>query len=696
MSQKKVKKSTLSADEKIVALAKERFAACVKREEKMRLKALDDLNFRAGDQWPADVLAQRKALKRPVITVNKIPQFCRNVANEMKQNKSAVKVYAADSQAKKETAEVFQGMFRNIEYNSNAGDAYASAGEGAVEKSFGFFRVIREYINSESFQQHILIKGIANHFSCYLGPHNEADGSDSNHGFVFDDMDKDEFEEKWPETAESIDDSFWKSTGSDGWFTEKTIRVCEYYTKTMKTKVLCQMADGSAILEEKLTDEDKPFVIKKRNTMKPEIKWYKIAGNKIVERTDVPGSYIPLIPVYGARLNINGEWTVESVHRHSQDSQRTYNYYKSTEVENIAMTPKAPYVAAIGQITPEVRPAWENSNIETQAVLEYNPVEVNGSLAPAPQRNSYEPAIMAVTNATQLASEDIKATTGIYDDSLGKRSNADSGKAIERRTAQSQISNYHFLDNQAKSIRHCGRICVEWIPVVYDTEQMTRIIGEDGTQEMVKINGEFEKAGQNMKHMLDEGVYDTIISVGPSYESRRQEAAAMLMDFAKAMPMHAGNIADLIAKNSDWPGAQEMAERFRKLLPPGLIDDKDKPPIPPEIQAKMAEMEQMCQALSGQLIQAKQDAAIEKAKLESKERIEFAKLENDMQIEVMKVNHVEALTAMTESLKMVQNRLGILDINKEISFDEPVENNLDVDQQNMMPSGGPAPEDSEQ
>lgn len=671
----------------IIEIAKARFKEAEEAEIENRKKAKEDLKFRIGEQWPDDVMSKRQMSGRPALTVNKIPQFERQIVNEMRQNKPAIRVYPVDDQADVETAKIYQGVVRNIEYSSNADLAYIGAGEGAVQKGFGFFRIITDYVNPLSFEQEIKIKAIPNHFAVLIDPYSqELDGSDADFAFVFDEISKEQFFALYP-NAELQKGGFWPSDDEAGWYSKDSCRIAEYFYKEYQKTKIFQVKDSFGnvhVLEKRELEAFQAQgvayqVLNERETLKPVIKWCKISGDEILEETEWLGSYIPVIPVYGSRVNVEGKWIVESLIRHSHDSQRMLNYMISAEAEAIGLAPKAPYIVEEGQIPPQFRKQWQTANVENHAFLTYKGSTVNGQLAPPPQRQAFEPAVMAITNARLQASDDIKATTGIYDASLGQRSNESSGIAIARRTAQAQTSNFHFIDNLARSIQHAGRIIVELIPKIYDTARILRIIGEDGEQEVIKINQEFEKNGKPVTYDMNKGKYDVVVDTGPSYETKRQEAAATMVELTRAYPQLMQIAGDMLLKNMDLPQSKELADRFKKTISPELVSD-DQEQIPPVVKAQMAQMGQMVEQLTAKINEQNQIIETKAMELESKERIEFAKLQHDAAIEMAKIEHSEAMEVLRQDMAMIQSRLGKLDFDEEFDedFEQPVGNEPDA------------------
>jgi hypothetical protein len=693
-SQKKLKDSS----KEVLRIARERFQLAVDAESNIRELALDDLKFRAGDQWDAEMKRQREIEKRPCITINRIPQFIRQITNDQRQNRPSIKVFPVDDKGDIETAKVFQGLIRHIEYNSHADAAYDTAFEGSVTGGFGYFRILTDFADPMSFEQEILIKRIRNPFSVYLDPNaKEPDGSDANWGFIFENVPEEDYKAEYGEST-LANMKEWNSIGdqSQGWIADNTVRIAEYFYKEFKTVTIIQLSNFQVV--EKSDDLMLPpeiQIIAERQATVPVIKWTKINGIEVLDEKDWAGKWIPIIPVYGDELDINGERVLEGVVRHAKDSAKMYNYWATTETETIALAPKAPWIVAEGQIPPEYKAQWQTANSKNHAFLTYKPTSLAGQPVGAPQRNVYEPAVSAITNARMQAADDLKATTGIYDSALGAQSREVSGVAIRGRQAQSQTSNFHFIDNLTRSLRHAGRILVDLIPKVYDTARAARIIGEEGEQEIIMLNELFEHKGKQVQFDLGIGKYDVAVETGPSYATKRQEALASMIDLTRAYPQIAQVASDLMVKNMDWPGASEIAERLKKTLPPGLADDpKQQQPLPPQIQSQMTQMNQMIEQLTAHLNEANDKLKTKTIELESRERIEFAKIEADIKKEMAKIQGQAAILTYKEELADISRRLDLLGINEPIEEDF---NEVGPDQagpqyeQPQQPTGGPSP-----
>lgn len=701
---------TKKADDEFLKIARERFQLAVDAELEIRRDALDDLKFRSGEQWPQDVKQSREIDRRPCLTINRLPQYLRQVTNDQRQNRPSIKVNPVDDNADVETAKVLQGLIRHIEYNSNADVAYDTAFEAAATKGLGYFRVITDFCDPQSFDQEILIKRIRNSFTVYLDPnYQEPDGSDSNWGFVFEDMSHDDYKAQYPESKLSgMTD--WESIGdhAPGWASKASCRVAEYFYKTFKEVTLLQMNSKEVINKDDLADymarpdiqaaiqvnPDAIQIVAERKSTLPAIKWCKMNGVEKLEETDWLGQWIPIIPVLGDELDIDGKRVLEGIIRHAKDPQRMYNYWASAETETIALAPRAPFIGAAGQFE-GFEAQWKTANIKNHAYLEYNSKDASGTPQGPPARNVYEAPVQAITGARMQSKDDLNATTGIYDASLGNRSNEISGTAIQRRTTQAERTNFHYIDNLSRAMRHGGRIIVDLIPKVYDTPRTIRIIGESGEAEMVAINQIFQKNGKDVIHNLGVGKYDANVSSGPSYATKREEAVASMMELTKAYPQIVQVAGDLMVRNMDWSGAQEIADRLKKMLPPGLAepDDKDQQPLPPQAQQAMQHMQQMIDQLTQHLNEKTHMIETKSVELASKERIAFAQIQAEIEVAMAKMGSQEAQTMLKEEVGAIQHRLDLLSMNQPIDQSSDAGGGQPPAAQppQQQPTGGPTP-----
>lgn len=627
---------------KLLELAKKRFQLASDAESEIRKEALDDLKFRAGEQWPDAVKNQRETDKRPCLTINQMPQFIRQVTNDQRQNRPSIQVNPVDSSGDEDTAEILQGIVRHIEYESGADAAYDTGFQSAVTGGFGFIRANTKYCDPMSFEQDIVILRVRNPFTVYFDPAcKEPDYSDANFAFVVEKMSKEEFKAEYPKAKLSLMED-WTSEG-DGWIDESECRVAEYFYRESIKKTIVQLSDGST-MEKSLVPEVLPEGVtlvpgKERETQIFAVKWIKMTGDEVLEETDWLGKWIPIVPVLGDELDIDGKRVLEGIIRNAKDPQRQYNFMASATTETIALAPKAPFIGVTGQFA-SMSSQWQNANIANYPYLEYDNVSVNGTPAPPPQRQTFEPAIQATTMAMMQANQDLHSTTGIYQAALGEKGNETSGRGILARQQQSQGSNFHYVDNLSRALKHLGRIIIDLIPKVYDTERTIRIIGADGKQSVAKIGPGDPNAPQDAQvakvdriYDLSMGTYDVTISTGPSYQTKRQEAVSTQLELVKSFPPLMPVIGDILVRNMDIPGAEEMADRMEKMLPAQLQEQDGENGIPPQAQQAIAQMTQQNQELTQHLNAANEEiknkTQQKQLELESKERMHFEALNVD-------------------------------------------------------------------
>lgn len=598
----------------ILKEAKEAFAKCQDHWKDNHEEYKKDIKFaRLSQQWNDKVRQQREAERRPCLTINKLQPIIRQVVNDARQNRPAIKVAPADSNSDPETADVISGMIRNIQVSSNADVAYDTAIDNAVSGGLGYWRVNLDYstavasleeanqLGAAAFEKDIVIRRVPNPLSVYGDPcSTEADSSDWNLAFIVDEVKKSEFKARYPDAKMvDFDAAAWNSL-SPPWAKEDKILVAEYWTRSEVVEMAIGLSDGTIMLLKEYEKQAEQFAALgvTANTPPLPIKCYKVkqrrmSGVEELDSTDWLGKYIPVVPVYGDEVNLEGKRYFRSLIRDAKDAQDMFNYWRTAATEIVALAPKAPYIGRKGAFESD-QAKWETANNATHAYIEYDGPEM-------PQRQPFAGVPAGMIQEALNASDDIKAITGIFDASLGARSNETSGKAIMARQREGDVSTFHLIDNLTRAIRHTGLILIDLIPKVYPTERIVRILGEDGTPESKQINKEYEdkdeKTGEPLVkiHDVRTGKYDITVTSGPSFTSRREEAATMMTEMVRAYPDIAPFIIDLIAKNFDWPFADEIAKRAEAMLPPQIKGED------PEAQQRDAMAQQQMQMLSGEL-----------------------------------------------------------------------------------------------
>ena len=623
---------------------KKRLKMAIDATSQNRAYQVDDVRFAAGSpdnkfQWPEQVVRSREGDPngpRPVLTINKLPQHIFQITNEQRHNRPSIKVLPVDDKADKELAEVLTGIVRHIEYNSDADIAYSTAGECQVTSGEGYIRVLTDYTDEQSFEQDILIEQVKNSFSIYFEPVNllrDASGRYCEWAFVVVDMLEEDFKAQYPE-ADPID---WDETGigdNEKWFPEKgVVRVAEHFYTVHEEKTICLWPDGSVSVK------DDPEVaaryigqvpVKERVTDAKRIKWCKMNGKQVIEERDWPGKYIPIVRMVGNEWYIEGKFVTCGIVRNAKDAQRMFNYWKSTEAETLALAPKAPYVGS-AEAFRGFEDDWQEANTKNLAYLKFNQFAENGERNDKPERQIPPMPPVGIVNAGLGAADDIKSATGQYDPSLGNSPQAKSGVALQREQRKTDMGTFHYIDNQARGIRQLGRIIVDLVPPIFDTARIARIIGEDGEPDSARLDPKQQTA---VAEVADEngvmqkiynpsiGKFDVTVSVGPGYTSKRQEAAEFMAQVLQGNKELMAVMGDLYFEMLDVPGAEKIAERLKKTLPPGLAEkeegEEEEPMVQtPEGPVPIEQAGQMMMQMMQQ-IQELSDVA-EKAKLLDKE-----------------------------------------------------------------------------
>jgi hypothetical protein len=389
-------------------------------------------------------------------------------------------------------------------------------------------------------------------------------------------MPKEDYKREYPNSELASLNWAEAEKGHEGWVGDNTVRIAEYWW----------------VEEKKVEGKRRP---------QPKVMTLKTNGFEILDdtKTEWPGSVIPIIPLLGGQMIIEGKPHLFSVVRPQKGAQQLINYYKTRIAETITTAPVSPWIAVAGQITGSPNPqAWQTANTNPVAVLEYASVDIEGKPAPAPQRQTFEPPIASLSNATAQEIDDMKATTGIFDASLGSQSNETSGKAIFARQQQSNLSTMHYMDNLARSFKQAGDIIAEIVPKIYDTKREIEILGEDEKQKVVTINApqpdgkHYKVAGAKMSY---------VVSMGRAFDTKRMETFDTMQQLAQGNPQSFPLFADIMFRSSDMAGGDELAERFHAMLPPQLQKQDGQEEIPPQAKAAMAQAQQQTAALQAEL-----------------------------------------------------------------------------------------------
>ena len=605
--------------------AKKFLNLCNDVDSNNRAEALDDVRFCAGDQWPVDVQNSRVLESRPCLTINKIDAYVRQICNQIRQQRPRIKVQGMNNEADAKLAEILSGVCRHIEYQSSADVAYDTAVEYAVKMGWGYFRVTTDYISDDSFEQEIYIRPIDNPFTVYFDPNSQLpDGSDAERCLITTVVSKKQFRAMYPGKDDGQGFTSRGTGDSDAeWVTKEDVRIAEYFY-TVRTPVkLVLLSDGTSVYEDELPSDEVLAdagieIVERRDTYKKQIKWCKLTAMEILEEGDWAGKYIPIIPVYGQTAVIDAKHKKFGLVRMAKDPQRMYNYWTTALTESVALAPKAKWLLAEGQDEGHEN-EWAMANIKAMPVLRYKQTDTEGRPAPAPTRLQPEPPPAGIVTATQGMSNDLMTVVGIYDPSQLPQGNV-SGKALAGQQQQVDMVNFHYYDNLTRSIAYCGRIILDLIPKIYDTERVMRIIGADEKPEIITLNQRVtdEDGVERILNDVSVGRYDVVMDTGPGFQTKRTEAVESMMTLLAADPTLMQTAGDLIFRNMDFPGAEIIADRMAAANPLAQIDEKSD--IPPQVQMQLAQAKKQVADMSEQMAALNMDLQYGKSVAQIKEQ----------------------------------------------------------------------------
>lgn len=631
---------TLKEDLEAFKLAKE-------AEQDQRTRMLDVLRFvKEGKQWEDQDIRQRQIEGRPCLTINRLPAFGKQVLNDARQNRPAIKCLPVGDKADKETAEILNGLIRNIEYTSNADIAYDTALDFAVHCGVGYATVDIDYATSDSFEKDIRIKRISNVFSVYGDPKStEADSNDWNDAFITDRLTEKEFKARWPDA--SLANFEQDDSRDEDWFEEERIQIAERWSRELVKAKLLKLEDGALMMEAEYLKLRDVFeargigVAGDRITKIHKVTQRIISGAEVLETNPWHGIYIPIVPCYGDECNIEGKRRWQGLFEFAIDAQKNYNYWRTAATEQVALSPKIPYVGRKGAFDTDAD-KWATANTKNHAFIEYDGPE-------KPERQPFAGVPAGMLQESLNSSDDLKNIIGLHDASLGAQGNETSGRAIIARQREGDTATFNFIDNQRRFIAHIGRILVDLIPKVYDVPRIVRVIKEDGTNYSVPVNQpvmqarpqegppepgqppqwqpvppemqehQDELAGLTKVFDLKAGKYDVTCETGPSFSTRREEASTQMAEFIRSVPNVPPKALGILVKNLDWPGADDFAKA-----------------ISGEGDPQLQQAQQAIQQLQQQLQQATQQVQDKQAEIQLKAK-ELQIKEMDAQTKFMQV-----------------------------------------------------------
>jgi hypothetical protein len=667
-----------------LGLARRRFQRASEAENGQRKAMIAAKKFRAGDQWSDEVKIQRMGGQgiqgvaaepaRPFLTIDRVSAPVRQVSNSVRAANFAIDVHPNGFGADDETARILKGLLRQIQNDARGEDPIEWAADGAAEAGLGWFRLFSDYCYNDPdlvqsdpaaiFDQDLKIGRISNSLTVYCDPSARSPTKrDAKFMHVVEDLAKAEFIRKYGAENVPSDDIYRSEGDEDSWVGDDLVRISEYWTCDYDQTTIWLSPDGVVSQGPKPEGYDKA-TWKTRVLHVPRVQMSKITATKVLERNDWPGTRIPIFPVLGEELNIDGKTVLRGVIEGAIDPQRMVNWLYSAAIEQIALGGKTPYIVAAGQIE-NYKNMWATANTKNHAYLVFDPVPG----AEKPHRESIEPPIQAMVEMLGKSEEAIKATTSIYDPSLGNTNPREkSGRAIMALQQQAEHANSNYLDNVQRAMVDAGGEMIMLCPVFYDRPgRVLKIVGANEEPEQVTLGApmppnpmggaspapgspqapagmagaplpdpRIQQQAQGMQQFYDlkKGNYSVTVDVSQSYSTKRQEGLADMQDLVKVLPPEmAMVVVPNIVKYSDFPGNQDIYDLLIKALPPQLQPTpKGQQPIPPQVQAQLGQASQMVEMLSKELNAKNQ--IIETEQVKAQQAMQEKQIDADTRIKV--------------------------------------------------------------
>lgn len=676
-SKSKSRSKRIDADQELIAKSLKRYKITVEAESESRRQALEDLRFSIGTgQWDESVKANREIEGKPCLTINRAPAFLRQYTGEERQHRPAMIVSPVGSGADLEVAKIHQGVLRHIEVASVADYVYDESYDMMMRIGWCPWRIKTDYTSESSFDQEPRIESIENPFAVYMSPVRRPDGTDPLWTHIVRDYSKEDYVAEFGET-DLAKLSFPSEAGNQqpDWVTKDGARVAEYWWVELEPEILCLMPDGSTKLKRDIPKDEREFIEQERETIIRKVCCVTHDAMRVLKRYDYLGKYVPFVEVNGVRLNVNGKIYRAGMVRDYRDAQRIYDFMVTRAVEQVDMVSKDPlWIPAENAQWAE---DYRQMNRKNFSHLYYKALDEQGRQLPTPQRAGREAPIQAMTEIIKQADYDMKAVVGIYGPSLGEESgNAqESGFAILTRQQQSDTAAVTWHDNLNRAIMWQGRILLDLWPKLIPQARIQRIINpDDSVKHQVVFNGQNsdpaeaqallnQALGMRKAYDVGAGDYDLTLSTGPMYKAARQEAFKALTAVIQENPqIMLPIVGDIWAKNADFPDADVLATRFKKMLPPNL-QDQEPGDLQAQLQqtaAQLAALGQQHNQLVAELNRAADTIRTKRLDLESRERIAYENCRTQLVLQQMKDHGAAAQAQLDAVLDGITQRLSTL------------------------------------
>jgi len=608
------------------------------------------VNKRDG-QWEPEFWESND--NKPRYTFDLTSPIVDQVSGALDMANFSIKVSPAGGQASEDTAKILSGLIRNIENLSYATDIYSAAGRNMVTAGIDGWRVVHKYVDSDSFNQDLVIEPIHNYVDrvWFDVSSEKRDRSDARFAFVLSGLSPKDYKKQYPEgSGQSVSED----RLATAYFNKPDlIMVGEYYYIEQEKSDLVMMSSGQVLEDNEdfntIKDELEAMgvtEVKRRTRMKDTVYVRKFdAQDWLGSKQKTVFSMIPVIPTYGNFRNVEDKTLYFGVVEKLYDPQRVLNYSLSREIEEGALAPRAKY-----WMTPKQASGHEDElstmNTNTDPVQFFNVDEANPGI---PQQNGGAQINPGLSRVSEGMRTMIGQSAGLFASNMGDNPGLQSGVAIKQLQNKGDIGTIKYFKAQEIAIARTAKILVDAIPSVYDTQREVYLLNEDGSQESETLNQTIidQQTGQPITlNDLSIGSYDVVCSSGASFQNRQQESNAALLEMAQIDPSLIQMSGDVMLKNVDAPGMDTLSARKRQQLLAGGLIPAD----------QQTEEEQQMVAQQAQSAKQQPDAVMVAAQAEM-QKAQAANNKNSIEAEKAKLDAM--IREQQNQMKMQQQQLEL-------------------------------------
>ena len=411
---------------------------------------------------------------------------------------------------------------------------------------------------------------------------------------------------------------------------------------------------------------DIPYIVGDRNSKDYRIRQYILTQNQIIDFTDWPSKYLPIVFVDGDSNYINGKQYTRSFIHEAKDAQKFVNYVGSEIAAEIKNRRREQWLATPDNIVGNEQ-QWRNPELQIGALIA-KPDPKTGMM---PQKQPAWELSPTLLQQFQRGTQDMREILG-FSETEALQGRDISGKARRERKMEGSMSAYVWFDNLNQAVEQGGRVVLDLLPVIAGDYERHMIVSKaDGRTEPITLNkvvGQTEDGEPIRDNVLDTGDYDVEIDTGPSFAVQKDIALEFFQQTIQANPQTFPLIADLWAKNLDVQYMPQIAQRFKSLVPPQIIaeeEGKQLPPQPPSPQEQM--MQAQMQQQQQQMKMNEQKMAIEEQQL--MERAEELRIRKEKHL-LEQAEMIMKSQEMADKRHLERQKMGLENRKIELDYDK--------------------------